>query len=117
MIIFCIILVFVGLYTDQPRRFWTNAGAAVAFQLIVFTLFSGGGTLQDPRGDGLTTAVVRRATNDGPQMFYVALVVIALAWGVPGWLISRGYQKKPRPGTASPPPAGAPRIPRPSADE
>ena len=38
--------------------------------------------------------LIRRATNDGPAMGIVGLAVIALAWGVPIWLVARSYEKK-----------------------
>ncbi len=99
--IFIAIVIILGLATRQPRRYWAYAAAAVAVQLLTGFLFAGGGTLEDPTGDGLITAWIRRATNDGPQMGLVGLGVIALAWGVPIWLVARGYQKKRS--SASPP--------------
>lgn len=95
--IFIAIVVILGLVTRQPRRYWSYAGAAVAVHLLTVFLFAGGGTLEDPTGDGLITAWIRQATNDGPQMGIVGLAVIAVGWGFPIWLVVRGYQKKRAP--------------------
>ncbi len=109
--IFIVIVVILGLVTRQPRRYWAYAAAAVGVQLLTGFLFAGGGTLEDPTGDGLITASIRRATNDGPQMGVLGLGVIALAWGVPIWLVARGYKKKQS--LASTPAPEAERLPRP----
>jgi hypothetical protein len=111
-VIFIAIVVILGLVTRQPRRYWAYAGAAVGVQLLTGFLFAGGGTLEDPTGDGLITASIRRATNDGPQMGILGLGVIALAWGVPIWLVARGYQRKRSPASTPAPEAGNPPRPQ-----
>lgn len=94
--IFIAVVLILGLVTKQPRRYWLFALAAVATQLLVGFLFAGGGTLGDSRGDGMITAWLRRVTNDGPQMGLLGLGVIALGWGLPIWLLTRGYSRKPK---------------------
>jgi len=96
-VIFVAIVVILGFATRQPLRYWRYAAAAVAVQLLTGFLLAGGGTLEDPSGDGLITAWIRRATNDGPQMTLLGLGVIALGWGVPIWLLVRGYERKRSP--------------------
>lgn len=92
--IFIVILVVLGLVTRQPHRYWRYAAVAVAVQLLIGFLFAGGGTIENPAGDGLVTASIRQATNDGPEMAILGVAVIVLGWGLPIWLVSRGYQRK-----------------------
>lgn len=94
MLIFAIVLVVLGLATKQPQRYWIFAGAALLTQVIVGALLAGGGTLEDPQGDGIVTQWVRGATNDGPAMGLYAIVVLALGWGVPLFLVYKGYVRK-----------------------
>jgi len=67
---------------------------ALLTQFTLGLLLAGGGTLEEPAGDGIITHWVRVATNDGPAMGAYALGVIALAWGLPLLIVSRGYVRK-----------------------
>lgn len=90
-----VVAALVGLLRRQARRYWVHAAGAVAVQVLVLFLGAGGGTLEDPSGDGLITREVRRATDDGPAMAAFGLAVIALGWGIPLWLLRRGYRLPP----------------------
>jgi len=93
-VIFLAIVVVLGLAGRQGHRYWAHALAAFGMQVVVGFLFYGGGTLDDPTRDGLITAMVRQAANDGPMMGVFGLFVIALGWGVPIWLVVRGYKRR-----------------------
>ena len=94
MLLFAACIVLIGLFKRQGKRYWLNGLAALALQAVVSALFNGGGTLEDSTGDGILTAMVRAATNDGPIMGVFALFVIILGWAVPIWIVRRGYQSK-----------------------
>lgn len=86
-----VILVIVGLLRKQQKRYWAAAAIATGVHFLAGVLFSGGGTLENPAGDGLVTAAVRRATNDGPAVVAMLVPALAFAWAVPLWLIRRAY--------------------------
>ena len=81
--IFALIMLVVGLATKRRRPFWFGALAALGLHVVLGTLLSGGGTLENPSGDGLITAVVRRASGDGIFMGFWALIVIVTVWALP----------------------------------
>ena len=95
--IFLIFVVGLGVLTAQKKRYWLYALGAVFLQNLTMFLLSGGGTLEDPRGDGYITAIVRSSFNDGPIVAGLGLLALILGWGVPIYLIQRGFQKKQKP--------------------
>jgi len=95
--IFLIFVIGLGVLTAQKRRFWLYALGAVFLQNLTALLLSGGGTLEDPRGDGYITAIVRASSNDGPIVAGLGLLAVVLGWGVPIYLIKRGFQRNPKP--------------------
>lgn len=93
--LFIVVLVIVGLVKRQQRKYWLHVIAAVFVQNLTALLFAAGGTLENPDGDGNITAMVRGATNDGPEVAALAIVAIGLGWAVPIWLAMRGYSARP----------------------
>lgn len=93
--IFFLIAAVVGLVKKQPRKYWLAIAAGIAIQFVTGLLFSGNGTLQDSRGDGYITAVVRQATNDGAAVAFLIVPVILFAWVVPFAIIRHNYQRAP----------------------
>jgi hypothetical protein len=96
MIILVIGIIAIGLIKKQPRRYWYYGAAAVLWLFVVSLLLSGGGTLEDQRGDGLLMVPIRRALGDGSGMGIVAFVVVLLAWVPAIGLLRRGYVR-PKP--------------------
>jgi len=92
--LFLLIVVALGFYSKQEKRYWMFAASAVAIQLLAQLLFSAGGTLENPTGDGYITALVRQATNDGAGVLGVLPFAIGLGWGLPIYLIHKGYKRK-----------------------
>jgi hypothetical protein len=88
-----VIAIIVGLIGKQKERFWKYSMFAFAIQLATGFLMSGGGTLENPAGDGLVTQFVRNAANDGPVMAIYGLFVIGLGWVIPLGLLFRGYER------------------------
>ncbi len=92
--LFAAISIGIGLWKSQPKRYWLHAIGAIGSQLLVGVLFSGDGSLANPAGDGLITALARSATNDGPEMAFLGIAAILLGWGVPIWLLHRGFVRR-----------------------
>ena len=74
---------------DALRRFntveaWRNgffglAWLSIGYSVVNF-LFAGGGTLRNPIGDGIITAYIRQATNDGPMVALIGIFAMAIAY-------------------------------------
>jgi hypothetical protein len=96
MMIFIAILIILGLVTKQPREYWIYSTAAVLIQFVLGYLLAAGGTLENPQGDGVITHFVRQAVDGGPLMGLWGLFVITVAWGVPIFIVTRSYTKKPK---------------------
>ncbi len=92
--IFLITLIAIGFIKKQPKKYWWHSLAAVATQSILYILFNGKGTLDNPSADGYITAIIRSATNDGEIMALYALAVVILAWGLPIYIVYKGYKKE-----------------------
>src|SRR4051812_37223159 len=71
-----------GIFRFRAREYWKWLAMLFVWMLGAQLLFAGGGTLEQPAGDGLIAHQIRRATNDGPGMGIFALVVIIVYWGV-----------------------------------
>lgn len=92
--LFLAIVAVIGFTRKQPSRYWFHAAAALAIQLTATALFAGGGTLEDPTGDGLLTRIVRQAANDGPAVALMILPALLVGWGIPIYLVKRGYVRR-----------------------
>lgn len=108
LMIFVAIIVITGLVTRQSQRYWAHALFAVVMQVIAGFLLYGGGTLDDPTGDGLITAWLRQQTNDGLEVALLVIPAVALGWVIPTGLVMRGYERRGKEGRSSlPEPEGA----------
>jgi len=92
--IFLIVVIALGFFHKQDRRYWILAASASAIQLFTHILFSGCGTLENRGVDGYITAIVRQATNDGPEVLWIFPFAMALGWVLPIYMISIGYKRK-----------------------
>ncbi len=90
--LFLAVVVVLGLVWRRTKWFWSHAAAAVVVQFLTGFLFYAGGTLEDPTGDGLITAAVRQAAGDGPIVGLVVIPALLFGWGVPIWLVVRGWR-------------------------
>lgn len=88
-----IIYVFalIGIFRFRERKYWNWLGILFAWMLLNSLLFSGGGTLENPTGDGLITRQIRLAANDGPGMGIFAIVFLVVYWGVALSIIRKLY--------------------------
>ncbi len=87
-------MIALGFFPKQEKRYWIFAASAIATQFIAQMLFSAGGTLENQAGDGYITAVLRQATNDDARVLWVFPFALGLGWGLPIYLIYKGYVKK-----------------------
>jgi hypothetical protein len=92
--IFLLIVIAIGFFPKQDKRYWMFAVSAIAIQLLAQILFNANGTLENPSGDGYITAMLRQATNDGAGVLWMFPFAMALNWVLPIYLISKGYKRK-----------------------
>ena len=95
--LFLLMVLVLGFWTKQDARYWKFAFCAFALQLLATVLFKARGTLENPAADGFITALVRRATNDGAEVAWLMPLAIAIGWGVPIYLIYKGYKRQENP--------------------
>jgi hypothetical protein len=79
----------LGIWRFRSPEYFKWLAILFVWMLAGTLLFSGGGTLQDPTGDGLITRQIRIATNDGPGMGIFAIIFIIVYWGGAIFFVSR----------------------------
>lgn len=87
------VVVIVGLVRRQPGRYWWHALAAVVVQNLAWQLFNAGGTVQNPSGDGLVTALIRSYGGDEAVLLLFPFAMLT-GWVIPIWLVVRGYHRR-----------------------
>ena len=92
--LFVLIVIALGFFPKQDKRYWMFATSAVAIQLAAQFLFSAGGTSENPAGDGIITSMLRQATNDDARVLWVFPFAMIFGWGIPIYLIHKGYVRK-----------------------
>src|SRR6476469_9837578 len=80
------IAALAGILRFRSREYWKWVGILFAWMFGGQFLFAGGGTLEDPTGDGLITHQIRIATNDGGGMGIFAIVFLIAYWGGVVWI-------------------------------
>jgi hypothetical protein len=83
------IAALAGILRFRSREYWKWLSILLAWMLGTQFLFAGGGTLEDPTGDGLITHQIRIATNDGGGMGIFAIVFILAYWGGVIWIVGK----------------------------
>jgi hypothetical protein len=86
------VAVLFGIFRFRSAEYWKRLGILFLWMLGAWFLFAGGGTLQNPSGDGLIAHQIRIATNDGPGMGIFAIVFIIVYWGGAIWMLRKMYQ-------------------------
>jgi hypothetical protein len=85
------IAVLFGIFRFRRVEYWKWVGILFVWMLGAGLLFSGGGTLQDPSGDGIIAHQIRVATNDGPGMAIFAIMFLIVYWGGAIWMLRKMY--------------------------
>jgi hypothetical protein len=81
----------LGIIRFRSASYWKWVGILFAWMFGAQFLFAGGGTLENPSGDGLIAHQIRIASNDGPGMGLFALVFIIAYWGGAIWMMRKSY--------------------------
>lgn len=84
-----VIAALLGIWRYRSVEYFKWVGATFVWLIAANLLFSGGGTLDAPSGDGIITRQLRIATEDGPMMGLLAIVLLVLIWGTVIYFISR----------------------------
>jgi hypothetical protein len=93
--IFLIAVIALGIFHKQDKRYWVLAASASAIQLFAHLLFNGCGTVENRGVDGYITAIVRQATNDGPEVVWIfSHRKRCLDGSLPIYMIYIGYKRK-----------------------
>lgn len=92
--LFLLVVIALGFFPKQDKRYWMFAASATVIHLLAQFLFSAGGTLENPNGDGYITALIRQATKDGAEVLWVLPFAMGLGWGLPIYLIHKTYKRK-----------------------
>lgn len=78
-----------GIFRFRGREFWKRFAILFVWMLAAQLLFAGGGTLENPSGDGLIAHQIRVATNDGAGMAIFAIIFIIVYWGGAIWILRK----------------------------
>lgn len=84
-----IVAALLGIWRFRSPEYFKWLAILFVWMVAGAVLFSGGGTLQDPTGDGLIARQIRVATNDGPGMGIFAIIFIIVYWGGAIFFITR----------------------------
>lgn len=88
--ILALFLWLYGIKHKLPARFYGWAFLAVLSHAGAWLIFGGGGTLEDPSGDGIFTAYVRAKSQDGPLVLTAFPGAVFLGIILPYYLVARG---------------------------
>jgi hypothetical protein len=91
MVIITFLTFLLGIIRYRYWAYWKWALILLAWQFIGSIFFAGGGTLENPAGDGIIAHQIRLATNDGPGMAVFGVLFLIVFYGGVIWLIRRMY--------------------------
>lgn len=81
----------LGVLRYRRWSYWRWVCALLVWQAAAQYLFSGGGTLEAPAGDGLVSRLVRRATDDGPAFALYAIGSVVIFYGGVAYFVRQLY--------------------------
>lgn len=84
-----VVAALLGIWRYRTAEYFKWVGILFVWMLAGSLLFAGGGTLEDPTGDGLIAHQIRIATNNGPGMGMFAAVFLLVYWGGAIFFITR----------------------------
>jgi hypothetical protein len=87
-----VIVAAIGVMGRRSNVYWWRGLGAIAVAIAMVFLAAGGGTLDDPSGDGLITRWIRSATNDGPAVALWAIAILVAGYGLIIFLIVTGIR-------------------------
>src|SRR5215217_3176018 len=89
MLIVVAVAALFGIWRCRTPLYFKWVAVLFAWMLVAWALFSLGGTLEEPGGDGLISREVRRANENRAWMGIYALVYLVLYWSGAGLFIAR----------------------------
>ncbi len=87
--IFLLIVIALGFFPKQDRRYWLFAVSAIAAHLVADLLFNVGFL-----SDGYITQIVKQSTKNNFNDWWMFLFEIVFGWGLSLYLIHKGYKRK-----------------------
>jgi hypothetical protein len=82
LIIWVVVLATHGAAAMRSGAPWLLAAVSLLLTLLFPVLFAAGGDLYEPSGDGIITAAVRQASDDGPAVALMGLIALPTFYGV-----------------------------------
>ena len=86
-LIFTYLPSLLGIIRYRFWAYWKWVLILQVWQVAGTQLFSAGGTLRDPSGDGFITHRIRVASDDGPAVALVGLVFLVVFYGGAIWFL------------------------------
>ncbi|MBA3511850.1 hypothetical protein [Sphingomonas sp.] len=81
MFIIIVVALLFGIWRYRSAKYFMWVAITFVWMFVSTLLLNGGGTLEDPSGDGFITHQVRVAANDGPMMGLFAIFIVVFLWG------------------------------------
>jgi hypothetical protein len=94
MLFFFAVIVLLGFFPKQDKRYWMLGALALVVQALAGILFNASGTLENPSGDGYITGFIRQMTKDGSSVLWVFPFAMLMGWVVPIYIVYKGYKRK-----------------------
>lgn len=91
-LLFLLIVVALGFFPKQGKRYWLFAVSAVAIILVAHLLFNV--DLYGGWYDGYITTFVRQAQQNDFNIYGMFSLEIIFGWVIPLYLIYKGYKRK-----------------------
>jgi len=88
-----LIVTAIGYFGNRTNVYWWRGMAAIVVAIAMTFLGAGGGTLEDPSGDGLITRWIRSATDDGWAVGIWAIGVLSIGYGSIIYFVASGVRK------------------------
>jgi hypothetical protein len=92
MLFLFFMVIALGFFPKQNLRYWLFAVGAIAAQLLAHILFFV--DLYGGWSDGFITSFVRHTQKNDFNIFGLFLLEMIFGWGLPLYLIYKGYKRK-----------------------
>ena len=93
-IIFILVALIYGLKNKKNKKYFLYSFGAIISNFLAHFLFQGGGTLLNPEGDGIITALFRQHFNDGPLVLIGFPLAIILGYILPFFLLRKIWKDR-----------------------
>jgi hypothetical protein len=90
-IVYGLSLITTGYRT--PKILFINLFLVVSSVLIASVLFSGGGTIHDPKGDGIITHLLRGTEKESPLVLLSLPFALIFSYVIPIWIMRKSRRQ------------------------